>query len=178
MIHAPLCRTVDHDRCLAQILTILCWQFLWMRKPESATCHYCYRPLSRPHITLDHKTPKIAGGKANRANLVLACPLCNLCKGHTHFTIFLIQISFVTIDATVPLGSRRMKTHVRQWLRRVRSLGLENLATYDIRIAGQSEPEPRPAMARVPITSSGLSPEDGNRSQSAPERFPQSSLSE
>ena len=74
-----------------------------MRKPESANCHYCYRLLRRDHITFDHMTPKIAGGKRNRGNLVVACPLCNLCKGHTHYTIFLIQISFVPVDASVPL---------------------------------------------------------------------------
>jgi hypothetical protein len=149
-----------------------------MRKPESANCHYCYRLLRRDHITFDHMTPKIAGGKRNRGNLVVACPLCNLCKGHTHYAIFLIQISFVPVDATVPLESRRMKTHLRKWLARVRSLGLENLATYDVRIAGLVDPRPHRAKVPIPITSSGLLAADGDRLLGAHERSAEASLSE
>ena len=57
-----------------------------------------------------------------------------------------------------------MKTHLRQWLRQVRSLGLENLATYDVRIAGFADPRPRRAKVTIPITSSGLLAADGDRS--------------
>jgi hypothetical protein len=149
-----------------------------MRKPESANCHYCYRQLRRDHITFDHMTPRIAGGTRNRGNLVVACPLCNLCKGHTHYAIFLIQISFVPVDATVPLESRRMKTHLRKWLARVRSLGLENLATYDVRIAGLADPRPHRAKVTIPITTPAPSAADGDRLQDAPERYPEASLSE
>jgi hypothetical protein len=130
-----------------------------MKKPASAKCHYCYRLLPRQHITFDHMTPKIAGGTASRRNLVFACPLCNLCKAHTHYAVFLIQISFVPIDATVPLESRRMKIHLRQWLRRVRSLGLENLATYDV--AGTGDLAPLSLIS--PVKSPALSAEDRDR---------------
>jgi hypothetical protein len=147
-----------------------------MKKPESANCHYCNRLLPRQHITFDHMTPKIAGGTARRGNLVFACPLCNLCKAHTHYAIFLIQISFVPIDTTVPLGSKRMKTYVRRWLRKVRALRLEHLATYDVRIAGMDDQQPLPPPTSTPVTSPALSAEDGDHSQDVPARSPATSL--
>ena len=161
----------------APFLTIRWWHFLRMKKPESANCHYCYRLLRRDHITFDHMTPRIAGGKRNRGNLVVACPLCNLCKGHTHYTIFLIQIAFVPIDPTVTLILNQTRKYYRQWLRRVRSLRLENLATYDVRIAGAGDAKSPPTRTVIPITSSAPSVADGDHSPDATERSRAASLS-
>lgn len=55
-------------------------------------CHYCHRPLVSPEMpdvresgdrppTIDHVTPRIAGGTDDLDNLVLACPECNSRKG-------------------------------------------------------------------------------------------------
>ena len=95
-----------------------------MKKPETAKCHYCHRLLASKDITFDHMTPKIGGGRHATGSIVFACPLCNLCKGHTHYAIFLIQISFVPVEATIPLSTKPMRTHMRNWLRKLRARGL------------------------------------------------------
>lgn len=42
-------------------------------------CAYCGGPAD----TLDHVQPLARGGLTARANLVPACRICNLCKGHS-----------------------------------------------------------------------------------------------
>jgi hypothetical protein len=64
-------------------------------------CHYCGCPLvslEMPWVrapgdrtpTLDHRTPRIAGGTHALSNLVLACRPCNSSKGSTPYDLFLI----------------------------------------------------------------------------------------
>lgn len=45
-------------------------------------CHYCGSlPTPSNPITLDHLTPAVKGGKAERSNYVPACRTCNSGKG-------------------------------------------------------------------------------------------------
>jgi hypothetical protein len=111
-----------------------------MKRPESTKCHYCYRSLTKYEITLDHKTPRSAGGTAARSNIVFACALCNLCKGSAPHAIFLIQIALVPIDPTVVLAYQSIRSHYRRWLRAVRALHLFGVDTPTSAVAAFSTP--------------------------------------
>ena len=63
---------------------------LWDR--QNGLCYYCKRPMRRRErtpsdynypddATLDHKTPRSAGGTNNIKNMVLSCFQCNSEKG-------------------------------------------------------------------------------------------------
>jgi 5-methylcytosine-specific restriction endonuclease McrA len=46
---------------------------------DDYTCQYCGRRAT--HLTVDHVVPRHRGGEHDWANLVSACPACNLAKG-------------------------------------------------------------------------------------------------
>jgi 5-methylcytosine-specific restriction endonuclease McrA len=48
---------------------------------DRGRCVYCGDPLAFVEATLDHRTPRVLGGKTVDANLVLACDECNKAKG-------------------------------------------------------------------------------------------------
>jgi hypothetical protein len=45
---------------------------------HGALCHYCRVPLEPETTTVDHVWPYAYGGPSMVANLVLACPPCNV----------------------------------------------------------------------------------------------------
>ena len=120
-----------------------------MKKPDFAPCHYCHRRLFGAEITLDHKTPKSAGGTRRRSNLVFACEICNLLKGRTPYAMFLIQISLVPIDTSFPFGSPTLGRYQRLWLRRVRALGIFAEIDGEIWVVTASPDAPAPQTYRV-----------------------------
>lgn len=63
----------------------------WLLKKHGPVCAYCERKIKPSLITLDHVTPR--KGKTaydRRANLVLACPACNIDKADKSFLAFLL----------------------------------------------------------------------------------------
>lgn len=44
-------------------------------------CQYCGHRAARNHLTLDHITPVVQGGKKSWENIVTCCKLCNQRKG-------------------------------------------------------------------------------------------------
>mgnify|MGYP000856804618 FL=1 len=50
-------------------------------RAQSYHCWYCGWFVDLLQAHLDHQSPKVQGGKANRRNLVASCPSCNLRKG-------------------------------------------------------------------------------------------------
>lgn len=123
-----------------------------MRKPLLASCHYCHRRLCGAEITLDHKVPKSAGGTRRRSNIVFACEVCNLFKGRTPYTIFLIQISLVPIDTNFTLGSPTLVRYQRQWLQRVRALGIFAEIDGEIWVMTAAPPEPASKTERAELS--------------------------
>lgn len=55
-------------------------EFLYYR--DHALCMYCEKPLSFSEMTIDHVTPRVAGGEHKWENVVSACQDCNQAKGH------------------------------------------------------------------------------------------------
>jgi 5-methylcytosine-specific restriction endonuclease McrA len=48
---------------------------------DNHVCQYCNRHFSRNHLTLDHVTPIVQGGRKCWENIVTACKTCNQKKG-------------------------------------------------------------------------------------------------
>jgi 5-methylcytosine-specific restriction endonuclease McrA len=44
---------------------------------DRETCQYCGAQPGRPHLTIDHVTPRSQGGMTNWENVVAACYACN-----------------------------------------------------------------------------------------------------
>lgn len=61
---------------------------LWGRPSRNAICHYCGVGITRKTSTLDHKIPRIHGGKNGRDNLIMACKPCNQEKGSGDYEAF------------------------------------------------------------------------------------------
>lgn len=49
---------------------------------DRGRCHYCGDRVPENKGTLDHRTPRSKGGKANEQNLVLSCLVCNHAKAN------------------------------------------------------------------------------------------------
>ncbi len=48
---------------------------------DQHTCQYCGKHFSAGHLTCDHVIPRSRGGKADWANIVTCCVICNRKKG-------------------------------------------------------------------------------------------------
>ena len=48
---------------------------------DGGVCAYCRQKIARVEVTVDHITPRWAGGKSTWENLVCACKRCNNRKG-------------------------------------------------------------------------------------------------
>ena len=48
---------------------------------DNYTCQYCNTKFSKEQLTIDHVTPKSAGGPKTWENIVAACKKCNQKKG-------------------------------------------------------------------------------------------------
>ena len=49
---------------------------------DSFSCQYCNRRHPTPELTFDHVIPRSKGGRTMWENVVTACSVCNLRKGH------------------------------------------------------------------------------------------------
>lgn len=75
---------------------------------ESGRCHYCGlgveilddTPNHPRNATIDHKHPISRGGANDRANLVLACALCNHRKADMTAEEFLVYRRFIMLGKT------------------------------------------------------------------------------
>lgn len=66
----------------------------WANVLRRDPCAYCGRPFGgrrRAQITVDHITPKAAGGDNSPENLTAACKHCNVDKDTTSLLLFLID---------------------------------------------------------------------------------------
>jgi 5-methylcytosine-specific restriction endonuclease McrA len=70
----------------------------WVRRVRSniyrrdgGRCVWCDRHLDMRDATLDHVTPKSAGGGNTQQNLVLACSPCNFSRGNRPAWAFLVE---------------------------------------------------------------------------------------
>lgn len=52
---------------------------IWLR--DDRRCVYCDQPLALHEATLDHLTPRSAGGSNSPRNLVTCCRSCNSARG-------------------------------------------------------------------------------------------------
>lgn len=49
---------------------------------DNYTCQYCDKRFTKPNLTIDHVTPKSAGGPKTWENIVAACKKCNQKKAN------------------------------------------------------------------------------------------------
>jgi len=49
---------------------------------DDYTCQYCDKRFTKPNLTVDHVTPKSAGGPKTWENIVAACKKCNQKKAN------------------------------------------------------------------------------------------------
>lgn len=49
---------------------------------DDYTCQYCDKRFTKPNLTIDHVTPKSAGGPKTWENIVAACKKCNQKKAN------------------------------------------------------------------------------------------------
>ena len=49
---------------------------------DNYTCQYCDKRFTKPNLTVDHVTPKSAGGPKTWENIVAACKKCNQKKAN------------------------------------------------------------------------------------------------
>jgi 5-methylcytosine-specific restriction endonuclease McrA len=49
---------------------------------DAFSCQYCGHRLATEVLTFDHVIPRCRGGRTTWENVVTACSLCNLAKGH------------------------------------------------------------------------------------------------
>ena len=49
----------------------------WKQEIASGLCYYCGGHFSKSQLSMDHKVPIVRGGKNSRANVVVACKVCN-----------------------------------------------------------------------------------------------------
>jgi 5-methylcytosine-specific restriction endonuclease McrA len=87
-------------------------------------CHYCgiplpqdtpvrppYRDIREARGVLDHKVPRWAGGSDDVSNLVLACRICDSCKGTLPYETFK---SLIVLYGPPKDWSRRLRRIFRE----------------------------------------------------------------
>ena len=89
-------------------------------RAQGGLCKYCFDPMSKNSITLDHVEPVgprlLAGFHPNHGNkFVACCQPCNEAKADTPMPQFVAVIA----SERLPLGSRKVK---EAWERRHRNL--------------------------------------------------------
>lgn len=64
----------------------------WIYERDNYTCYYCGDVFDAANLHIDHKTPKVEGGKDRKDNLVTACRECNLLKGAYNIDEFIKKV--------------------------------------------------------------------------------------